>query len=428
MKCVLVFMLICGASAISQSGPPSIRENVIYTFGNGSPVANPTSGLVADSVGNLYGSAPSEVYELSPPAQLGGAWTVSLLYFFQGETDGNDPGNLTIDSEGNLYGTTGNGGASTNCSFGCGTIFELSPPSVVGGPWTYAALYDFQGGASDGQEPNGGLIFDSSGNLYGTTKAGGNQQCDYDFPGCGVIYELSPPSIPGGAWTERVLYLFKGGTDGGAPYAGLTFDERGRLYGTTAFGGQSSTCTPAYGCGTVFVLRPPMRDKQNWIEKVLLRFNANGVNGIEPLGTLTIRRNEIYGTTASGTNPGGPVIFKLSLDQDVPTETVLYGSNDACSTSESGVVFDYSGNLYGVFGSDGCEGGDGGAAYELKKPQTQGGMWTIDYPSMPYGAWPVGAVTIVGNTLYGATNQGGDPNCGEDGEGCGLVYSYGGQK
>jgi len=425
MKRVLVFILICAASAFSQSQWPSHQENVIYTFGNGDSVADPTSGLIADSAGNLYGSAPSEVYELSPPAQPGGDWTESLIYFFQGGI-GYNLGNLTLDSSGNLYGATTNGGGSTNCNGGCGTVFELSPPSVVGGSWTYTALYDFQGGTTDGQEPNGDLIFDSAGNIYGTTQAGGNQQCD--FPGCGVIFELSPPSSQGEPWTESILYLFQGGSDGSGPYAGLTLDEQGRLYGTTAFGGQSSVCKSSYGCGTVFVLRRSTHDGQNWSEKVLLRFNANGVTGLEPLGTLTIHENAIYGTTASGSDPDGPVIFKLSLEQDAPIETVLYGSDDACSVSKSGIVFDHAGNLYGVFGSDGCEGGDGGEVYELKKPQTQGGPWTIYYPGMPYGSWPVGGLTIVGNSLYGATNQGGDPNCGEDGEGCGLVYSYGGQK
>jgi uncharacterized repeat protein (TIGR03803 family) len=173
------------------------------------------------------------VFKLSP----GGTETV--LYSFKGGSDGSGPAaGLIADSSGNLYGTTYLGGAfASGCNgifadLGCGVVFKLSP----GG--TETVLHTFTGG-SDGGVPSGGLIADSSGNLYGTTSRGGAS--GRSPSGSGVVFKLSPSG------TETVLYSLKGGSDGSGPAAGLIADSSGNLYGTTSGGGAS-------GNGTVFKL------------------------------------------------------------------------------------------------------------------------------------------------------------------------------
>ena len=168
-----------------------------------------------------------------------------VLYSFAGGTDGNNPdGGLVADSLGNLYGTTTWGGPDSITPYG--TVYELTPPAVAGGAWTKTVLYSFQGGANDGSTPFGTLIFDKLGNLYGTTQAGG--------PGnAGTVFELSPPAVPGNPWTETVLFIFPGDQSQGYwPFGKLTFDGIGNLYGTTEYGGsgKSGASCQMEGCGT----------------------------------------------------------------------------------------------------------------------------------------------------------------------------------
>src|SRR5262249_42360389 len=146
--------------------------------------------------------------------------------------DGANPqAGLIFDSSGNLYGTATGGGRASNCTGGCGVVFELSPPATAGGTWTPTLLHSFAGGAGDGANPRAGLIADSSGNLYGTTMLGGGTGCA--GAGCGTVFELFPPATSGGTWTERLLHSFAGGAgDGSFPSSGLIFDRSGNLYGT----------------------------------------------------------------------------------------------------------------------------------------------------------------------------------------------------
>ena len=213
------------------------NEKVLHNFtNNGTDGFFPTSGLIFDAAGNLYGTTFNggaynrfgTVFELSPVP--GGGWTETVLHSFNNDgTDGWTPtAGLIFDAAGNLYGTTGSGGA-----YHGGTVFELSP--MLGGGWTETILHSF-GNGTDGAGPGGGsLIFDAAGNLYGTTTLGGTFNCPSDGGGCGTVFELTP--TVGGAWTETVLYNFRRGSDGHLPYAGLIFDATGNLYGTTLAGG-----------------------------------------------------------------------------------------------------------------------------------------------------------------------------------------------
>jgi hypothetical protein len=174
-------------------------------------------------------------------------WKEKVLYSFQGYPDGATPvGGVVFDKQGNLYGAAG-GGSNTCPSAGdCGVVYELSPPKQQGVPWTESVLYTFKGhNYGDGATPEGGVILDAAGNLYGTTAYGGAGPCVLlgTAMGCGTVYELSPPAKQGDPWTETVLYSFQGGNDGDFPIGNLTFDGSGNLYGATNFGGGTEAAT-----------------------------------------------------------------------------------------------------------------------------------------------------------------------------------------
>ncbi len=213
------------------------REAVLYVFGHNEDL--PQSGLTPDGKGNLYGTTSGggtldSVYEMSPPTPPHTQWTQTVIYKFPFNGNGLDPtGNLIIDGAGNLYGATSYGGDSS-CQNGCGIIYELSA-----GTWDETILYLFSG--NDGEYPQGGLVLDAAGNLYGTTSAGG-------MYGSGTTFELSPPSAPGLPWTYTPIFSFNG-ADGAEPVGSLVFDSAGNLYGTTDVGGRQ-------GKGVLFELSP----------------------------------------------------------------------------------------------------------------------------------------------------------------------------
>ena len=373
------------------------------------------------------------------PAQA--QYTQSVPYTFTGGGDGAAPAaGLISDSKGNLYGTAAYGGDTSGSSCpgqnpptGCGVIFELSPPSVGGGPWTETVLYTFTGG-SDGGVPYAGLTFDSKGNLYGTTSHGGDtsgSNCS-GIGGCGVVFELSPPSVGGGPWTETVLCTFTGGSDGGVPYAGLIFDAGGNLYGTTSGGGSSTY-------GVVFELSPPSGGSP-WNETVLYAFT--GVDdGESPLASLIFdSKGNLYGI-AFGGKAGYGVAFELTPPSGGSgpwNEAVLYTfhSRSDGAYPYAGLIFDSKGNLYGTTSNGGDTSGSNckatrgcGVVFELSPPTGGSGMWT---ETTPYsftggsdGGYPdAGLIFDSKGNLYGTTGQGGNlsgSNCSGS-SGCGVVF------
>ncbi|MGA2355508.1 MAG: choice-of-anchor tandem repeat GloVer-containing protein [Terriglobales bacterium] len=301
--------------------------------------------------------------------------TEIVLHTFTGGKDGAAGGNqLAIDSAGNLYGTTWDGGnqsAACGAYFGypqyagCGVVFELSP--TEGGTWKETVLHTFTGGR-DGALPVGGVVLDSAGNLYGTTWFGGDSKpanCNLQgfVPGCGVVYKLTPTAH--GPWKETVLHVFKGGSDGAYPYAGVILDSIGNVYGTAMAGGYMFTCnTGGGGCGVAFELTPTLSGE--WDETVLYDFTG-GTTGNQVLGRLTFdSQGNLYGVTKEGGDtsascfgpgyPGCGLVYELTPTPSGPwTETVLHaftgGADGANSTF--GVTLDADGNVYGSTASGG---------------------------------------------------------------------------
>jgi uncharacterized repeat protein (TIGR03803 family) len=225
------------------SGGGDWSETILYSFTGSGDAAFPSGDLVMDEAGNLYGTALQggvnnlgAVYQLSPPANKGGAWTETVIFSFSG-SDGTLPsGRLQFDQNGNLYGTTDGGG-----SLQAGTVFQLTPPPQRGLSWSESVLYNFSGGA-DGGNPVAGVIIDNKGRLWGTTSTGGSGPLSG-----GVIFRLDPPAHEGNLWTETVLNSF-GGPNGFRSLARLVRRDNA-FYGTTSAGGLNGT-------GVVFVMTP----------------------------------------------------------------------------------------------------------------------------------------------------------------------------
>jgi uncharacterized repeat protein (TIGR03803 family) len=317
------------------------------------------------------------------------AQTETILHTFTGGSDGGSPqAGLIFDSKGNLYGTTGGGGTSSFCT-GCGVAFQLVSSS--NGTWTENVLYSFGtlNNFADGANPYSSLTFDSTGNLYGTTTSGGSS-----FQG--TVFELTPGSS--GTWTETTLYTFTGGSDGGFPYAeGVVLDSSGNLYGTTESGGK-------YGFGTVYELVKGSGGK--WTELVLHSF-AYGNDGAFPFGSPVIldAAGNLYGVASNGGFHDSGVVYKLVPGSNGHwAEQILYsfpgGPGGSFPTGK--LVFDTAGNLYGQASY---------IVYELSPSSS--GTWTAQtlhsFLGGPDGANPyAGLIMDKSGNLYGTTNTGGN--------------------
>jgi uncharacterized repeat protein (TIGR03803 family) len=215
-------------------------ETVLHDFGGGAS-AYPAGGLIFDASDNLFGTTTGNgsctIGCYGTVYKMNPQHVVKVLYYFRNPANGATPqGALVMDRQGNLYGTTIYGG-----TYGHGAVFKVTPQGLE------TVLHSFAGG-SDGANPNGDLAMDVKGNLYGTTEIGGSTRC---LGGCGTMFKVSPNGA------ETILYRFRASSDGGFPYAGVILDSTGNLYGTTTGGGSNSSCVfGQQGCGTVFKLTP----------------------------------------------------------------------------------------------------------------------------------------------------------------------------
>jgi len=372
----------CGT--VYRLAPPAKQgdpwtETVLYVFkGNASnDGASPYGGLVIDSAGNLYGTTGyggtgdcevlgsklgcGTVFELTPPKQKGDAWTETVLHSFPNAKQGFNPfGDLVFDSAGNLYGATFfGGGKGTTCDpyyQYCGSVFELSPPKTKGGKWTERKLYSFEGVAQgaqvgDGANPNGGLVLDNKGAIYGTTFYGGSVRGECNGgsggTGCGTVFKLAPPAKKDGNWTQILLRRFDE-QDGDNPAAGVVVGANGDLYGTTLRGGSSG----GPGGGTVFRMVPPSKKSGPWKETILYNFTGDE-HGTDPMASLLF---DSVGNLYSTTNGGTPQchygnVFRMkpaSENGQKWTLSVLYGftGSPGAEYPAARLAFDKTGNLY----------------------------------------------------------------------------------
>jgi uncharacterized protein (TIGR03437 family) len=438
-------------------------ESPLYSFTGASPGNGELSGLAVGvgpgggpvlygtTEGGGTGACPAgcgTVFSLTPPAEgpsAAGPWTLSVLYRFRGGSDGAYPAaGVTIGSGGLLYGTTEFGGTGPCTAYGqppgCGVVFSLDPPASPGGAWTETTLHSFYipnatcplqpfevcTGNLDGAYPVTGLAI-GGGVLYGTTSGGGTLNS-------GTAFSLTPPTVPGGGWTETVLYNFASHAEAAPTSAGPSALAIGSgpggspvLYGTTSAGSLSSQC--GFLCGTVFSLTPPAGLSGAggaWTETALYSSTCCNTTPLATAGVAIGGGGVLYGTIPLNEGqPNSAIAFSLTPPTSSGgewTEAVLYNFNGfGDSGSPSGVAIGSGGVLYGTAqygGSGPCiayEVTGCGKVFELIPPVPPDPGWTeatlYSFTGGGDGAYPLtGVATGSGGVLYGTT--GGTANTG----------------
>jgi uncharacterized repeat protein (TIGR03803 family) len=370
------------------------------------------------------------------------AQTETNLYSFLGPpADGADPeGGLVQGSDGNFYGTAYQGGTSTNCPFGCGAVFRISP----GG--SYTNLHSFAGPPIDGANPYGGLVQGNDGNFYGTTKFGGTsnsgtvfrisavgqltnlwmftggsdggipfyapvQGSDGNFygtasiggtNGVGAVFRISP----GGSYTN--LYSFGLYPDGFLPEGGLVQGSDGNFYGTTYLGGTNTNCLE--GCGTVFRISP------SGSYTSLYSFAGPPNDGNSPAGLVQGSDGNLYGTTAFGNTNGDGAVFRISPNGTYTNLHFFTGSPNDGRNSYAGLVQASDGNLYGTtfYGGTSTNCGSGcGTVFRISLTGSYTSLYSF-FAALPNdGIAPIdGLVQGSDGNIYGTTRNGGTSHIG----------------
>jgi len=378
---ILLLLAVLSIAAYAQTYAP------VYQFKAGLDGNFPSQGLIVDlKRGVLYGTTSSDGAFLSGTVFKLGKSGEAVLYSFTGENgDGQFPeggGSLYEDANGNLYGTAFGGIYGGPCGTdGCGVVFEVDQTGHE------KVLYQFTGG-DDGTYPNGGLVGDENGNLYGTTQEGGKF-------GSGTVFEVTPSG------TETVLHSFnyQNYSDGSGPATGLIRDASGNLFGTTGSGGISLG-------GTVFKI------DTSYNETILYYFGSSSQDGLFPASRLAFdTQGNLIGMTISGGANGYGTVFRLTLSGQ---ETVLYNfgpSPDANRPYLTDPLIDPSGNIYAATNYGGAD--NWGAVFKLDTSNHETVLHSFDGPhgKLPYG----GLARDPSGNIYGTASQGGA-------YGGGLVY------
>jgi uncharacterized repeat protein (TIGR03803 family) len=348
---------------------------MLHAF-TGADGANPQSPLIADAAGNFYGTTFADgasgygtVFKMDTNNK------VTVLYSFAGPPDAANPsGPLLMDRSGNLYGTTVWGGASNQ-----GAVFKLTSSGHE------TVLYSFAGYPDDGSNPEGGVISDPDGNLYGTTDGGGDGAgCGGYIYGCGVVFELDTVGH------ETVLHTFNGDGDGAIPWAGLLRDAAGNLYGTTVEGGTS-------GLGTVFQL--------DTTGTLTLLHSFTGTDGSYPYGAV-IRdaKGNFYGTAYEGGSSQVGTVFKLNKSGKLTVLHNFKGNTDG-AYPPAALVRDTAGNLYGTTAQGGSS-HDFGTVFKVDATGKESVIHSFTTPRQ--GMLPeAGLLLDKAGNLYGTTYYGG---------------------
>jgi uncharacterized repeat protein (TIGR03803 family) len=291
---------------------------------------------LSDGLGNIYGVAVyggpnggGVVFKVMPVP--GGGVKFSILHSFPDSSgDGVYPTSLVLDGQGNLYGETFRGGGNGCSGSGCGIVFKLSPTD--GTSWRESILHRFAG-LPDGENPFGQMVFDSSGDLFGTTLEGG-AACEGFSSGCGIVYELARSSS--GEWGESVLHAFDS-IDGQTPNS-LVQDASGNLFGTTSLGGND-------GCGTIFELSP---SSEGWTFSSVYQLSGGTSDGNDPVTVIANGGNLYVAVTNSPLSIGGDII-ELSPSSTGWSESPLFVFSDAAyGANPTSLVMDASGNIFGT--------------------------------------------------------------------------------
>jgi uncharacterized repeat protein (TIGR03803 family) len=401
-------ILISTPGAMAQTPSPTLTT--LYRFSGGSDGSAPYGDVVSGADGVLYGTTFSGgtgtscltyvgypgcgiVFSLTPPESPGGEWTEAVLYTFTGGSDGANPeAGLVIGDGGVLYGTTSAGGILNE-----GTVFCLTPPTNASGSWTETVLHSFTGYPNDGTYPYAGVVAGGGGVLYGTTYSGGSV-------GYGVVFSLTPPTSAGGSWTEAVLHSFSY-IDGAHTSEGLVIGSGGVLYGTSYYGGSSNG-------GVVFSLAPPTSPGGAWTETVLYNFTDEPSSRVVVgRGGMLFGATSGGGASSGGTifslippgTSGGPWT-------EITLHSFLVQTGFFTVSPSAVALASKTGALYGTTFSGGAS--HDGTAYSLRPPATAGASWTYSllqtFTGGDDGANPnAGLIFGKGGVLYGTTEYGG---------------------
>jgi uncharacterized repeat protein (TIGR03803 family) len=413
---ISLFLLLMAFLGTSFGANAQLQQ--IYAFSSPTDGANPNGQLLVTSNGDIYGATEAGGNLTGCYGGYGcgivfkltyakNTWSKTTVYAFAGGADGAYPnGGLVTDSKGDLFGTTQYGG-----DFGDGTIFELS---YAGGEWTKTVLHHFDG--SDGAVADWPLVWIGS-KLYGATVAGGTAGCSTNG-GCGVVFELSKSN---GVWTYKVIYDFSSEiSDALQSPGGALAVYNGSLYGTTIYGGGYSCGQISWaGCGTVYKLTPS-GEGDTWSKTTLFTFS--GANGANPQNGIPLQidgTGNLFGTTQYGGADNSGTIYEVSQSG---VHTILHNFSGGAKDGLNPIygVIAENGLFYGTTGSGGSL--SAGTLYALSESGDTD-LWQLSILNSfgTAGGWTPESIVFHSGIIYGTTDLGGGGSCTD---GCGTVYIY----